>query len=498
MEYHAVNFAASPDHDQSSILSAFKAINKFMPDIEFSFSNVYRELPIVNNALLHEINDDDSVQFKASSLQLAAIHHSGETVIQAPLLNASVVGKLTHLDASRSIVSLRDFSYAKLSLNKRMAVRVQLVKPINVLLSADGRKLSGMLNDISLGGCKIVCAAGMVLEQAKSLCLHLEMFHENTVMQADIPCSQQRIEGNCVSNKLALVFDHSSETKNFLSLFIFKHQHDIIHELKQKEFPQGMLHQEKTPLDIRDQYAVLSCQMHEMLDKMQRAQQGILTHPEDLPEASFAVCYRPVLAAGGDFYDVILNDDDSHSYFVADISGHDLEASFSTSALKAIFRQSAEAARSPLTAMRAINRGIVPFFKDGMHLTASLVQLDRAKGVATLVNAGHLPVIHQRVEDGSIDLISTEGDILGIFDEVFLTSHTRPVAKGDRLFLYTDGLVERSDSLFERSSGIEAVVEICRETRRLPIDQAVQAVIARLFGKGVVPEDDIILLGIEV
>ena len=259
-----------------------------------------------------------------------------------------------------------------------------------------------------------------------------------------------------------------------------------------------VLERVKLHLGIREKYAFLARQQAEMFDSLQRAQQDILIKAADLPEAGFAVCYRPMRVVGGDFFDVVAVADGMHDFFVADISGHDLSASFNTSALKALFRQSAEGAGAPMEAMANINRGVLPVFKDGMHVTACLLHLDRVNWVATLVNAGHLPLIHVKRETGHTALIKGEGDILGIFEEIFLSEQAVKVVKGDRIFLYTDGLVEKSGKLMDRKQGIDTLRRICAATRFVPLAEAVPAICDQLSQNCSSPLDDIILLGVEV
>jgi phosphoserine phosphatase RsbU/P len=259
-----------------------------------------------------------------------------------------------------------------------------------------------------------------------------------------------------------------------------------------------VLQRVKLHLSIREKYACLARQQAEMLDGLKRAQQHILIRPAEIPEAGFAVCYRPMRVVGGDFFDVIALPSGCHDFFIADISGHDLAASFNTSALKALFRQSAQAAASPIGAMQRINSGVIPVFADGMHLTACLLHLDRANSQATFVNAGHLPVIHLNGTTGQTSLIKAEGDILGAFEEIVLCEQIVPVAKGDRLFLYTDGLVEKNSQLMDRGEGIIALSRLCAAGRFRPLADAVSAVCDQLFLTRSSALDDVILLGIEV
>ncbi len=250
-------------------------------------------------------------------------------------------------------------------------------------------------------------------------------------------------------------------------------------------------------LKMREMYVAAVRQQHHILDKLQSAQHGMLVKPEDMPEAAFAVYYRAVHSVGGDFYDVCRMSDGSFAYFVADISGHDLDVSFNTSAIKALFQQSAGGSNSSEEILRSINSGVMPIFDGGMHMTASLVRLDRRSATATLVNAGHLPIVHLAL-DGTVELIEAEGDILGVFDELVLRQTVINVQPGDRLFIYTDGLVELSGKSLDRLVCIERFMSLCSKTALLPLSEAVPAIYSHIFPVGSTPGDDIILLGVEV
>ena len=100
-------------------------------------------------------------------------------------------------------------------------------------------------------------------------------------------------------------------------------------------------------LRIRETNRALVAQQRARLEQLREAQQAILVRPEDCPEASFAVYYKPLEEAGGDFYDVVRLGTDIFGYFVADISGHGVSAAFLTSAVKALLRQYAGPMFSP-------------------------------------------------------------------------------------------------------------------------------------------------------
>ena len=251
-------------------------------------------------------------------------------------------------------------------------------------------------------------------------------------------------------------------------------------------------------LQMRERYVAVVRSQDTMYVKLNTAQRGMLPKPDEMPDAAFAVHYRAFHAAGGDFYDVVRGKDGCYRYFIADISGHDVDTSLNTSAIKALFHQSSTAYNSPTEIVESIHRGLMPLFStSGMHMTGALIQLDRQTRTATLVNAGHLPAIHLSV-DGHVSQIETEGDILGVFDELVLVPKTFEVQKGDRIFIYTDGLIEQNNLNCNRHAGIKKLMALCHTTSALPLQEAVNAISSRIFPIDTPPTDDRLLVGIEV
>lgn len=254
----------------------------------------------------------------------------------------------------------------------------------------------------------------------------------------------------------------------------------------------------KIHIRLRRGLRALLAQQAAKLAQIRDAQQAILVAPGDLPEARFAVRYVPALEAGGDFYDVFPWSETVMGYFVADISGHDLGASFVTSSLKALLRQNTGPLFTPVETLKNINSVLATLLRDGKHLTAALLCLNRARKRLTLVSGGHpAPILVGA--DGECSFLAADGDVLGVFESVQFGLIERPVAAGDRIFLYTDGLIERfGPEARGRDAGLAELAAQCRDTARLPLDAAVAAIAANTLGARVQPEDDVVLMGIEV
>ncbi len=115
----------------------------------------------------------------------------------------------------------------------------------------------------------------------------------------------------------------------------------------------------------------------------------------------------------------------------------------------------------------------------------------------TIINAGHPPVVCLPV-NGEPFLIKTEGDILGMFKDAHFGSQTLTVSPRDRFFIYSDGLVESAENKITWVNGADSLLPVYREIAGLPYEKAPKALIDRLFGEEGLPEDDIVVLCVEV
>lgn len=262
---------------------------------------------------------------------------------------------------------------------------------------------------------------------------------------------------------------------------------------------QEVLARARVHIKLRRAYAELIETQSTKFRQLQDAQQAILPKPEDIPEARFAIYYSPLQEAGGDYYDVLSVGPDTLGYFIADMCGHDLGSSFLTAALKVLVAQYTGPLYTPAETMRMINSVLYRLLRDGQHLTACFAILNRKQHRVRLTSAGHLPVIHMR-QNGQTQLMEATGDVLGAFEAITVDSLEIKVMDGDRLFLYSDGLIEIDGSKnLTRPERIDILVSACRQTLKLPLEQAISQIIEQLFGEDKIPRtDDVLFMAVEV
>ncbi len=249
-------------------------------------------------------------------------------------------------------------------------------------------------------------------------------------------------------------------------------------------------------LRIRETNRALVGQHRARLEQLRDAQQAILVRPEDCPGANFAVYYRPLEEAGGDFYDVIPLGDGMFGYFVADISGHGVSAAFLTSAVKALLRQYAGPVFSPEDTMRGVDSVMGQMLGEEQYLTACYARLNRQTRRLTVVSAGHPPLIVVR-RGGVAETVELESDPLGMFGAAILRRRDLRVASGDRFFMCSDGLIEASAGSGRRE-GLERLVDACVRHRAAPLAESVELIACELRPLEQRVTDDLLLLAAEL
>ncbi len=214
--------------------------------------------------------------------------------------------------------------------------------------------------------------------------------------------------------------------------------------------------------------------------------------PEDCAEAAFGVFYQPLEEVSGDFYDVLQVAPEVFAYFVADISGHGVSASFLTSAVKALLRQYAGPIFSPEETMRSVDSVMRQMLGEEQYLTACYAQLNRRTRRLAVVSAGHPPMILVSAS-GDVRVLDVHSQPLGLFSSMLLQRMDVTVSPGDRFFMYSDGLIESSPG-GGRKAGLEQLIQACVCHRGDSIAEIALSIVGDVRPRGSVATDDMVLL----
>jgi sigma-B regulation protein RsbU (phosphoserine phosphatase) len=158
---------------------------------------------------------------------------------------------------------------------------------------------------------------------------------------------------------------------------------------------------------------------------------------------------------------------------------------------------------SPVEVLDALDREF-PFERFNNFFTINYFILNTMTGIANYANAGHPKPVLLR-NNGSLEELESSGPPIGTRslsfadEKILFTEEQIQLYPGDKVILYTDGLVEYFNDNDEYY-GNDRFYDRLKELKEKPVTDIVQASIKSLkaFGKNVKPADDITLLGFEL
>jgi len=158
-----------------------------------------------------------------------------------------------------------------------------------------------------------------------------------------------------------------------------------------------------------------------------------------------AVRYIPMASIAGDFYDVLTVDDKRLGILVADVSGHGVPAALIASMVKVAFVSQIAHASDPARVVTGINQ-ILCGKLDIDFVTATYLFIDTEKRTMMYANANHPPLLLWRKAKRKIYEFQQTGMLLGQFPDAQYTSTQHHLEPGDRIVLYTDGIIEATNA----------------------------------------------------
>ncbi len=155
----------------------------------------------------------------------------------------------------------------------------------------------------------------------------------------------------------------------------------------------------------------------------------------------------PAREVGGDFYDFFFIDDNNMAIVVADVSGKGVPAALFMVIAKTLIKNQAQLGiNSAEDILRNVNNQLCDSNELAMFVTVYLAIIDLSTGKGVVSNAGHEhPML--RHKGGEFDYVKYEhSTVVGVIPGMEYPQHEITLEKGDTLFLYTDGVLEATDS----------------------------------------------------
>jgi sigma-B regulation protein RsbU (phosphoserine phosphatase) len=216
--------------------------------------------------------------------------------------------------------------------------------------------------------------------------------------------------------------------------------------------------------------------------------------------------YHPTGQVGGDFFNVLRLSDTKAGLFICDVMGHGVRSALVTAMVRALVEELRPVAMDPGQLLTRINcdlRAILQQTGTPLFTTAFYLVVDVAKREILFANAGHpKPFLVHRLSGQVEPLKYPDGKArpaLGLFAESSYPTASIPVAAGDLVMLFTDGLYEVEGSDNQQFSQ-DLLLQSVKKHARLHCAALFDAILfeIRRFSASSEFSDDVCLLGVEV
>jgi phosphoserine phosphatase RsbU/P len=208
-----------------------------------------------------------------------------------------------------------------------------------------------------------------------------------------------------------------------------------------------------------------------------RVQQSLAPQSLVWNDVSVETYYNPARTIGGDFGVVLPHGDEHLSLIMCDVSGHGIGAALMANRIYSETLHQLESKAGPGTMLRRIHDFVYDrLATDSFYFTMAAVRLSMRGRRMAFAGAGHPPAM--LASKGHVRLLDSQNGILGCLSETAPSNSVDEInlEPGDRLVLYTDGLVEvfnnRDDML-----GVEGFARLVLESAKLPLPEMRQAVL---------------------
>jgi len=206
-----------------------------------------------------------------------------------------------------------------------------------------------------------------------------------------------------------------------------------------------------------------------------------------------AVCL-PAYEIGGDYFDYIPLGNDLLGIVVADVAGEGVPAALLATAFKALLFAHAKNTRDPAELLTILGRVIPEFTRRRDFITVFYGILDTRLHRLRYANAGHNQPLLVRAND-VIERMEPVGPGLNIIEDPAYETRDVVLEKGDRVVIYTDGVVEVFNS-----TGAQFGLERLEETTKRMDDRSAGSMVQEIvhvtgkFSGSAIYDDDFTLV----
>lgn len=191
-----------------------------------------------------------------------------------------------------------------------------------------------------------------------------------------------------------------------------------------------------------------------------QVQLSLVPPPFQHERIEVAVRYKPMIGVGGDFADVYFDGDRQLYLTIVDVTGHGITAALLVNRVANEIRRLLRERLEPRLLLHQFNNFICESFAGtGMFLTMFIGKLDLESLRLTYAGSAHPAAIVWRVGQAQFEKLDSQNPIVGFdrAEEIRFTQSTTQLAPHDKLFMYTDGIIE-AENIAGKALGLRGML----------------------------------------
>jgi sigma-B regulation protein RsbU (phosphoserine phosphatase) len=230
-------------------------------------------------------------------------------------------------------------------------------------------------------------------------------------------------------------------------------------------------------------------------------QQTLVPRPFENHQIRVDVYHLPIIGVGGDFADIYYAPNKFIYLNLIDVTGHGIASALIVNRISSDIRKWVHEELQPQEILFRLNNFIVEsFYLTGMFLTGFSCYIDLIKYQLVYAGSAHPPALLWQQELQRTEKLESQNTILG-FDKSSANMFSQtlvPIRPGDRLLMYTDGIIEAENNLGDQF-GIEGLIAALETSQNDASNSTIQYLLEKMNRFREKPiRDDIYLVNAEI